>query len=88
MPCINNNDCDDDLFCTGVETCIDDRCVAGTNPCESEELSCNEDVDLCVECLNDSDCSVDTECVDGFCEALQCIESWQCPESFGCANDV
>ncbi len=44
--CDDDGDCDDGLFCTGVETCVDFMCVAGTNPCEYWEV-CNDDTDTC-----------------------------------------
>ena len=65
--CTDDSACDDDLFCTGVETCVREKCVAETNPCISQDLVCNEDVDQCVECLDDSHCSVGDRCVSNAC---------------------
>jgi hypothetical protein len=41
-PCASNTDCDDGIFCTGVETCQSGWCLSSTgNPCLSEVSSCN-----------------------------------------------
>lgn len=84
--CLSDEDCNDGFFCTGVETCVDRNCVAGTIPC----MFCNEEVDQCFECFGfeDNECPVGKECSDGFCVALTCNENWQCPQGFGCADDV
>ena len=44
--CIVDADCDDDLFCTGVETCVAGVCQAGAYPCAPGE-TCNETTDTC-----------------------------------------
>ena len=70
----NNADCDNGLFCDGVETCSSATgCQAGTDPCPGQ--ACDEDADACVtaECQSDNDCSDDLfcngveDCVDGKC---------------------
>jgi hypothetical protein len=43
--------CDDGLYCNGVETCVDGRCVAGSEPCET---ICDEEEDRC-GCRTDAD---------------------------------
>ena len=68
--CQNDSDCDDGVFCNGVETCnLSDGCVAGSSPCIEGQL-CDEDNDLCLECLVNEDCSEGYECVEGSCEAI------------------
>ena len=39
--CTGDEDCDDDLFCNGAETCVDNVCQAGTDPCPDDGLYCN-----------------------------------------------
>ena len=34
IECDSNDDCDDGMFCSGIETCVDNACVAGTPPCD------------------------------------------------------
>lgn len=53
--CDEDLDCDDGLFCTGVETCVEGECQPGTDPCPDEV--CDEENDVCVECLVDEDCA-------------------------------
>ncbi len=45
-PCQFDADCDDGLFCTGMETCVGGGCQAGTNPCGPGDV-CNEDAGIC-----------------------------------------
>ncbi len=41
VECLDDGDCDDGEFCTGVERCIDAVCVAGTPPDCDDGLFCN-----------------------------------------------
>jgi plastocyanin len=51
--CLTNADCDDRLFCTGVETCEDGACLNGLNPCR-EGQTCDEQRDVCIPaCVRD-----------------------------------
>lgn len=56
-PCMTDADCDDGLFCNGAETCVDEVCQDGTNPCE-EGQDCDEDNAVCVVegCQSNEDC--------------------------------
>ena len=45
--CRYDDDCDDDLFCNGPESCIEEECHPGEAPCTIEEI-CDEDTDTCV----------------------------------------
>ena len=61
--CTDDEDCDDDLFCNGQETCVDGQCEAGPAPCEEGE-SCSEEMDSCEKpCAGDlnNDGNVDVE---------------------------
>jgi rhodanese-related sulfurtransferase len=54
--CYSDEECNDGLYCTGVETCVDLNCKPGTgNPCEAPEW-CDEDLGSCVVCSEDYDC--------------------------------
>jgi hypothetical protein len=44
IPCAADVDCDDGLFCNGVERCEMDRCTAGTPPCTT---ACSESSRVC-----------------------------------------
>ncbi len=46
--CIDDDDCNDDLFCNGAETCdVEIGCQSGTDPCPG--LDCDEANDICME---------------------------------------
>jgi hypothetical protein len=86
--CESDDDCHDDgLFCNGLETCVDNTCQAGTDPCPGQ--TCDEDSDTCVDCLVDGDCDDSfycngaETCVDGNCRpgtADPCPEGQTCDE--------
>ena len=81
VPCTVDANCDDGLFCTGVETCNVDTgdCVAGTAPCEADY--CDEDNDVCLECLTDADCDDDNLCTDDTCVDNACVNApVDCPD--------
>ncbi len=70
----NNANCDDGLFCTGVETCdpvLD--CQAGSDPCPGQ--TCNEGSQTCTgggECVIDDDCDDLSDCTVDTCTAGIC----------------
>ncbi len=47
--CFDDADCDDGLFCNGVEGCADGICLPGDNPCP--DLMCDEYADSCCTSL-------------------------------------
>jgi hypothetical protein len=53
--CTSDAECDDGLFCNGIEVCGDrGTCPRGDPPCEH---GCDEELDECLpECVNDGDC--------------------------------
>ncbi len=70
--CTADAECDDGLFCNGVETCVASACAAGTPPDCDDGIACTRD--LCsetrAECRNvvpdaDGDGVGDAACVDG-----------------------
>ncbi len=56
--CGDNADCDDGVFCNGVETCLDGACVDGAAACGGPTPVCDEDINECTlpECESDEDC--------------------------------
>ncbi|HUU84857.1 MAG TPA: hypothetical protein VM243_15255, partial [Phycisphaerae bacterium] len=59
--CLEDGDCDDGLYCTGVESCgSNGMCQPGVDPCPGQ--LCRESDDQCVDCLGDEDCSDDLFC--------------------------
>ena len=71
--CSTDPECDDFVFCNGVETCVSNSCVLGSDPCPGQ--MCDETGDVCVDCLIDADCSDGTfcngveVCIGGLCGA-------------------
>jgi len=67
--CETDNECaDDDLFCTGDPQCMNGVCGQTGNPCGGDTPMCNEAVDRCIECMNDTDCGDDAYiCTDYVC---------------------
>lgn len=71
--CLSDAECDDNLFCTGVETCdAYGHCQPGSDPCPGQ--MCDEDNDICVDCFVDADCDDSLfcngaeTCVAGTCQ--------------------
>ncbi len=62
--CTENEHCDDGQFCNGDEFCVDNKCIGGNAPCDPDSATfrCDEDRDVCAECLDDSHCAVDDPC--------------------------
>ncbi len=61
-------DCDDGVFCNGVESCVAGVCQAGTPPCAGTCIEdTNECVERCTDADRDGDCAIDeggTDCDD------------------------
>jgi plastocyanin len=101
VDCFTNEDCDDLLFCTGVETCAEGACAAGSEPCGQGE-QCDEENDVCVPaCVRSPEWGCDGD-VDGngvvnpvdvglvqaaFCGLGQCDEDDLCQYDLDC-NDA
>ncbi|MEK6677660.1 MAG: hypothetical protein AABZ47_18655 [Planctomycetota bacterium] len=95
--CAVDRDCDDGLFCNGLESCAAGRCVSGEFPCSNGQ-GCNESTEPCGPCVNDGQCDDDRfcngveVCHSGVCEAgtRPCLATQGCDEetvSCGLCND-
>jgi len=64
--CYSDQECDDGLFCTGFESCVDLNCQQGYgDPCAEEPYyRCDELQAICVECPDDYDCDGVVDIVD------------------------
>ncbi|MFW6086115.1 MAG: MopE-related protein [Myxococcota bacterium] len=94
-PCTRDEDCDDGVFCNGVETCdVDEgRCVAGT------PVDCDDGVDCTIdECVADLDecrsvpesdrCDPGEVCFpDEGCEARECSTDEDCDDGSACTGE-
>ena len=48
VPCINSNDCNDGIYCNGIETCAEGYCIVGDLPCSNDTCQqCQEDAQDC-----------------------------------------
>ncbi len=66
-PCETDEDCDDGVFCNGIEECDNGTCSSPGDPCVGDDLLCDEDSATCVECLSDDNCTAGQVCIDGMC---------------------
>jgi hypothetical protein len=74
--CDVNADCDNDLFCDGLETCEEGVCQDGTPPCMTGE-TCDEENDECIG--GGGGCSVDADCADDlFCNGMETCIAGEC----------
>jgi hypothetical protein len=59
--CLSDPECDDNLFCTGVNSCdAYGRCQPGSDPCPGE--ACHEGGNQCVDCFTDGECDDGLHC--------------------------
>ena len=91
VPCGEDSDCDDDLYCNGAETCEGSTCAAGLAVVCDDSLdctqdACNEDSDSCDSTPDDASCS------DGlFCngtETCDPVNGCQAGSAVDCADQV
>jgi hypothetical protein len=103
-PCVTRADCDDGLFCTGVEECLAGVCVSARNAaCRAScaDVACSESGGGCVltprACSEDVPCSGDAECddarscTDDVCVSGRCAHlpvDARCPTSGACGVGV
>ena len=91
----NDVNCDDGLFCTGVETCdAINGCQPGPDPC-SDGVVCTDDLcdevaDSCASIPNDANCDDGASC-NGMetCDAVNdCLPGTDpCQDNVGCTDD-
>src|SRR5439155_1068232 len=75
--CVSNGDCDDGDICNGLETCVNNTCVAGTPPDCDDHNPCTDDtcdaVMACVHTDNTNPCDDGNPCtVNDTCSGGQC----------------
>jgi len=77
--CTTNGECDDGLYCNGVETCVSNSCQAGTAP------NCNDGVSCTTDSCNESTDSCNNVPNNGACDdGLWCNGSETCNATLGC----
>jgi len=79
--CVNSAECNDGLWCNGIEMCLGNGCVSGTDPCPPN-LVCDEVNNVCTGCLDD------TGCDDGlYCNGIETCVSDECVPGSAPCND-
>jgi hypothetical protein len=95
--CEINADCDDGVFCNGVETCNAGTCGAVsacppfTDGCVVRNADCDEENDTCIDVANDDDCIDDSLCTEDICNAEtgQCENPpVDCGDGIDCTDDL
>lgn len=73
-PCVLDSECDDGLYCNGMETCVQGACLPGSAPCidaiDCTQDSCDEIAMSCSFVANDSLCDDGNECTDDVCSPV------------------
>lgn len=88
VACTTNTDCNDNLFCNGVELCSEGSCVSGSAPCAGQ--SCDETTNTCVGCLTSADCNDGLFCNGSeSCVANNCMSGTppNCLDGIACTID-
>ncbi len=58
--CLVDYHCEDNLFCTGVEICVNGSCQTTIDPCPGQ--LCDNTLGRCIECITDVDCADELFC--------------------------
>jgi len=77
--CGANSDCDDGLYCNGVEVCDANRCAAGEAPGQDDAIACT--VDACDEATDAITHTTDNAACD---DGLYCNGVEACHAELGC----
>ncbi len=88
--------CDDGLYCNGVEACVNGQCVAGSSPCDDgvgcTVDACDDNLDACthvptnmlcdngVQCDGSETCDAQLDCQSG--QAPSCDDGVTCTSDF------
>ena len=62
----NTLPCFDGLFCTATDTCVGGACIGSGDRCPGQ--LCNETMNICAECLINTDCDDGNVCTTGTCD--------------------
>lgn len=85
--CITDEDCDDGVFCNGMESCGNNICQAAPGGACPAHLTCDE-ANGCVGCLTDNDCLGVEVCnaTSHQCEPVSCPDDGD-PCTTGAVHD-
>jgi hypothetical protein len=59
VACLDDSDCDDGLYCNGIEACVEEECVGGADPCDDITCGANgiDEPPTCQEDTGRAECS-------------------------------
>jgi len=80
-PCAIASDCDDRVFCNGVEACVDNRCQRGTAPSCDDMIACT--IDVCDRALDACSAAAPDRDADGHRDA-RCLDRTGSPLGDDC----
>lgn len=80
--CDDHWDCEDGLFCNGIETCAESGCTPGEAPCTTGQV-CDESSDVCVTVSGSSDTIHSGETVSGSISQPAEVDTYQFTASAG-----
>ena len=89
IPCEFDYECDDGAYCNGSEICSPlGKCEPGTDPCAGTATpQCDEQYDVCRECLAVEHCSDDNDCTSDICVDFICVNDLL-PDGTPCAGGL
>lgn len=85
-PVVEGTPCDDGFFCNGEATCLVGECTDSPAPCV-DLVHCDEEGDVCLECVTHVDCDDGDECTADTCEAAVCVHV-VVPGCLPCSTDL
>jgi hypothetical protein len=83
--CLSDVSCSDDVFCNGVETCLDGECQPSADPCPGQ--MCNEINDQCADCLTDLHCDDGSFCNEINDQCVDCLTDLHCDDGSFCNGE-
>ncbi len=82
--CVDDSDCDDLVFCNGMETCDPQgNCLVGSDPCP--DTVCDEIADECHPCADAAECDDGVDCTVNDCQGGFCVYT---PDDGLCDNGL
>ena len=97
--CKTNADCDDQLFCNGIEMCVGGMCSSGIHiPCPDDGLfcngeeNCNEENDSCLSpgnpCAGNLTCNEENDVCEGCLQDADCYDGLFCTGVETCVDGI
>ncbi|MBW2989727.1 hypothetical protein KY358_05425, partial [Candidatus Woesearchaeota archaeon] len=90
-------ECNNGLFCDGIETCSGAQCMAGAKPDCNDNIACtddtcNEATDSCDNTADDANCDDGVGCTDDTCDSVKDCQftpsDANCNDNVGCTKDT